>query len=89
MLSEVFLLCVVTDIDEIKIVTEQSEKSVEEGADAKKRTYNYRVVMRKSRAELDMRGRCSAGQKVPSARLTLHSSKFCTYFKIFMEKNII
>lgn len=28
------------------------------------RSYNYRVVMVKNQAELDMRGRCSAGQKV-------------------------
>lgn len=29
-----------------------------------KRTYQYRVVMLKGDIELDMRGRCSAGQKV-------------------------
>jgi DNA repair protein RAD50 len=29
-----------------------------------KRSYNYRVVMTKQDAEMDMRGRCSAGQKV-------------------------
>lgn len=28
------------------------------------RSYNYRVVMHSNGAELDMRGRCSAGQKV-------------------------
>lgn len=28
------------------------------------RSYNYRVVMHTGSAELDMRGRCSAGQKV-------------------------
>ncbi len=28
------------------------------------RSYNYRVVMHTGGAELDMRGRCSAGQKV-------------------------
>uniref|UniRef100_A0A7S2WJF7 Rad50/SbcC-type AAA domain-containing protein n=1 Tax=Mucochytrium quahogii TaxID=96639 RepID=A0A7S2WJF7_9STRA len=28
------------------------------------RSYNYRVIMTKDRTELDMRGRCSAGQKV-------------------------
>ena len=27
------------------------------------RSYNYRVVMVKESSELDMRGRCSAGQK--------------------------
>lgn len=29
-----------------------------------RRTYNYRVVMIKGDTALDMRGRCSAGQKV-------------------------
>ncbi|KAI8453257.1 hypothetical protein BY996DRAFT_2808346 [Phakopsora pachyrhizi] len=28
------------------------------------RSYNYRVVMMKDQVEMDMRGRCSAGQKV-------------------------
>lgn len=46
-----------TDIDTIMI------KSDHEGA-SKVRTYNYRVVMVKDRVEMDMRGRCSAGQKV-------------------------
>eukprot|EP00898_Chlorokybus_atmophyticus_P003192 jgi/Chlat1/3874/Chrsp26S04017 len=31
---------------------------------AAQRSYNYRVVMKSGDAELDMRGRCSAGQKV-------------------------
>lgn len=30
----------------------------------KKRVFNYRIVQIKSDIELDMRGRCSAGQKV-------------------------
>lgn len=34
-------------------------------AGVKRRVYNYRVVMVKGDAALDMRGRCSAGQKVP------------------------
>ncbi len=46
-----------SDVDTIMI------KSENENA-ASKRTYNYRVVMVKSNAEMDMRGRCSAGQKV-------------------------
>jgi hypothetical protein len=29
-----------------------------------RRQYNYRVVMVKNGVEMDMRGRCSAGQKV-------------------------
>ncbi|KAI8848971.1 P-loop containing nucleoside triphosphate hydrolase protein [Chytridium lagenaria] len=43
------------------------------------RTYNYRVVMIKEQTELDMRGRCSAGQKVLAAliiRLAL-AETFC------------
>lgn len=30
----------------------------------KRRVFNYRVVQIKNAVELDMRGRCSAGQKV-------------------------
>jgi DNA repair protein RAD50 len=43
------------------------------------RSYNYRVVMRKGDIPLDMRGRCSAGQKVLAAiviRLAL-AETFC------------
>jgi DNA repair protein RAD50 len=43
------------------------------------RSYNYRVVMRKGGTQLDMRGRCSAGQKVLAAvviRLAL-AETFC------------
>ncbi|KAL3233887.1 DNA repair protein RAD50 [Nakaseomyces bracarensis] len=47
-----------TDIDTIKI------SSDEVGTSVKGKSYNYRVVMFKQDAELDMRGRCSAGQKV-------------------------
>lgn len=46
-----------TDIDTILI------KSENENARANK-SYNYRVCMIKSDAEMDMRGRCSAGQRV-------------------------
>eukprot|EP01101_Sappina_pedata_P011822 TRINITY_DN8008_c0_g1_i1.p1 TRINITY_DN8008_c0_g1~~TRINITY_DN8008_c0_g1_i1.p1 ORF type:complete len:685 (-),score=242.80 TRINITY_DN8008_c0_g1_i1:57-1994(-) len=45
-----------TDIDSIKICSDCDN--------VKLRSYNYRVVMLKGDAELDMRGRCSAGQKV-------------------------
>lgn len=48
------------DVDKIEIKTDATESK---GAD-KRRTYNYRVVMIKQGAEMDMRGRCSAGQKV-------------------------
>lgn len=49
-----------TDVDTIMI------KSDNENASAAnlRRQYNYRVVMVKQDTEMDMRGRCSAGQKV-------------------------
>ena len=47
-----------TDIDTIKIRSDEVKSSV------RSKSYNYRVVMFKQDAELDMRGRCSAGQKV-------------------------
>lgn len=46
-----------TDIDGIEIKCDVSKQP-------KGRSYNYRVVMHKKSSELDMRGRCSAGQKV-------------------------
>ncbi|XP_042225507.1 DNA repair protein RAD50-like isoform X2 [Homarus americanus] len=49
------------DIDYIEIKTTDGVES--QGAD-KRRIYNYRVVMIKNEIEMDMRGRCSAGQKV-------------------------
>lgn len=46
-----------TDIDGVEIKCEQATLG-------RGRSYNYRVVMYKKSSELDMRGRCSAGQKV-------------------------
>ena len=46
------------DIGNIEIVSGQ-----EEGSRAAK-SYNYRVVMTKGSTQMDMRGRCSAGQRV-------------------------
>lgn len=46
-----------TDVDSISIQSEGEAK-------ASNRSYNYRVCMIKGEAELDMRGRCSAGQKM-------------------------
>jgi len=46
------------DIGNIEIVSGQ-----EPGSRAQK-SYNYRVVMTKGSAQMDMRGRCSAGQRV-------------------------
>ncbi|XP_047503353.1 DNA repair protein RAD50 [Pieris napi] len=47
------------DIDYIEIKTEGSMT-----ADSDRRKYDYRVVQCKNGVEIDMRGRCSAGQKV-------------------------
>jgi DNA repair protein RAD50 len=62
------------DIDMIRI------SSGEEGASNKaKRSYNYRVDMMKGNTPLEMRGRCSAGQRVLASiivRLALAES-FC------------
>lgn len=49
-----------TDVDSILIKSEGESKVAN-------RSYNYRVCMIKGDAELDMRGRCSAGQKVLAA----------------------
>jgi len=50
------------DIDYIEIKTTDEGDTIC-SAD-KRKTYNYRVVMVKNDVEMDMRGRCSAGQKV-------------------------
>ncbi|KAJ0176692.1 hypothetical protein K1T71_007871 [Dendrolimus kikuchii] len=47
------------DIDYIEIKTEGSMTT-----DSERRKYDYRVVQCKNGVEIDMRGRCSAGQKV-------------------------
>lgn len=49
------------DISTIKIVCDAEQ---ERSASDKKRSFNYRVVMVRDNVEMDMRGRCSAGQKV-------------------------
>ena len=50
----------VSDIDTIEIRSDYDGS----GASKVRRTYLYRVVMIKGGADIDMRGRCSAGQKV-------------------------
>ena len=59
------------DIDSIQIKSD-AEKTI---TNARLRSYNYRIVMKKpDGSELEMRGRCSAGQKVLASiciRLTL------------------
>lgn len=50
-----------TDIDTIAI---RSEKDMQTNSNNNRRSYNYRLTMVKQDTEMDMRGRCSAGQKV-------------------------
>ena len=47
------------DIDAVQLKHDDESK-----ASTTKRNYNYRLVMMKNNVEMDMRGRCSAGQKV-------------------------
>lgn len=64
-----------SDIDTIEIRSE-TEKTFQSGG---RRNYNYRVIMKRGSREIDMRGRCSAGQKVLASiiiRLAL-SEVFC------------
>lgn len=48
-----------TDISSIQIKTEATGNM-----DSLRRTFNYKLVQIKSGAEMDMKGRCSAGQRV-------------------------
>ncbi|TTX06314.1 DNA repair protein RAD50 [Bagarius yarrelli] len=66
-------------ISNIEYVEIRSDVDENASAGAKRRTYNYRVVMVKGDTALDMRGRCSAGQKVLASliiRLAL-AETFC------------
>jgi len=56
------------DIETIEIRSDEEEGS---GASKTRRSYRYRVVMIKGGTELDMRGRCSAGQKVNSVHMLI------------------
>ena len=63
-----------SDIDTIELRSE-----VETGSTSSRRSYNYRIVIKRGNSELDMRGRCSAGQKVLASviiRMAL-SEAFC------------
>ncbi|KAI0561237.1 P-loop containing nucleoside triphosphate hydrolase [Gracilaria domingensis] len=67
-----------TDIDEIEITSDSSNSRAIGGTVT--RNFQYRVQMRQGQATLDMRGRCSAGQKVLAClviRLALAES-FCS-----------
>ena len=57
---------VCTDIETIEIRSDEDE-SGQSGASKARRSYNYRVVMIRQGTVLDMRGRCSAGQKASIA----------------------
>ncbi|XP_036381636.1 DNA repair protein RAD50 [Megalops cyprinoides] len=64
------------DIEYVEIRSDVDENA---SAGVRRRTYNYRVVMVKGDTALDMRGRCSAGQKVLASliiRLAL-AETFC------------
>lgn len=55
---------------------------VKADAESGQRSYNYRVVMISGGAELDMRGRCSAGQKVAAAHFEpLVATKAMLWYK--------
>jgi DNA repair protein RAD50 len=67
------------DIDYIEIRSEEEASNEEQVTIKSRRSYNYRVVLIKGDACLDMRGRCSAGQKVLASiiiRLAL-AETFC------------
>ncbi|ELU13641.1 hypothetical protein CAPTEDRAFT_176770 [Capitella teleta] len=70
-----------TDIDTIEIRTSDDDEGPVV-VRTNRRTYNYRVVMVRGDVVLDMRGRCSAGQKVLACliiRLAL-AETFCDNF---------
>ncbi|RNF11616.1 RAD50 DNA repair-like protein [Trypanosoma rangeli] len=63
-----------SDIDTVELRSEDDVTST-----TARRSYSYRVVMKRGSSEMDMRGRCSAGQKVLASvliRLAL-SEAFC------------
>lgn len=72
------------DIDTIEVesgseLAADGESFTATSSNTSSRSYNYRVVMKKGDLPLDMRGRCSAGQKVLAAiviRLAL-AETFC------------
>lgn len=54
------------DIDSIEIKTDEDDLKAGSGSE-KRRNYKYRVIQTKRNVEIDMRGRCSAGQRVLAA----------------------
>jgi DNA repair protein RAD50 len=67
------------DIDTIEILSEDESSAAKKSDASARKSYKYRVVMVKGKVKVDMRGRCSAGQKVLSSiiiRLAL-AETFC------------
>ena len=65
MVNQVLCCIFSTDIDHIEICSDDAASVDGEAVDiSKRKTYNYRVVMIRDGVQMDMRGRCSAGQKV-------------------------
>lgn len=70
-----------SDIEYIEIRSDADENV---SASDKRRSYNYRVVMVKGGTALDMRGRCSAGQKVTAFAFE-YEVKTCRWME---ERNV-
>lgn len=64
------------DIDRIEICSDQD---LDTSGGTSKRSYNYRVVMTKGSIPLDMRGRCSAGQRVLAGNFLNFSCSYIDY----------
>ncbi|KAI3652908.1 hypothetical protein MP228_002333 [Amoeboaphelidium protococcarum] len=67
------------DIDSIMICSDVDSTNEKKSTTTTQRSYNYRVVMQKGDTQMDIRGRCSAGQKVLASliiRLAL-AETFC------------
>lgn len=63
-IDDIFIICFFNIFPDIECIEIRSDADETVSAAVKRRTYNYRVVMIKGDTALDMRGRCSAGQKV-------------------------
>jgi len=56
-----------TDTSSIEICTEPTQ-----GVGSNRRSYNYKLIQTKHGCKMDMKGRCSAGQKVISTLLHIN-----------------
>lgn len=77
-----------SDIEYIEIRSDADESV---SASDKRRSYNYRVVMIKGDTALDMRGRCSAGQKVMSVCVSFLGSQAsrCLFSLLFPLRMVL